>query len=149
MVNDNHVDNNLKEILVYVYYGLIVNSRSKTDVHYLRIYLQSSFLLFIKKKSKDMLSPKEQNVVYSLNILFKGELVLYYLSCLRLISQLTPIMRIFLEQYKRMFINDITQIADSPHGVYPVCQCPFYDTPGINEFSSSMQESHKNCPLLV
>ena len=121
----------------------------QTDDHYLRIYLQSSYLLFIKKQSKEILSPKEQNVVHSLNILLKHELVLYYLSRLRLISQLTPIMRIFLDQYKRMLINDITQIADSPHGVYPVCQCPFYGTPGINGFSSSMQESNKNCPLLV
>ena len=29
LVNDNHVDNNLKEILLFVYYGLIVNSRPK------------------------------------------------------------------------------------------------------------------------
>ena len=29
LVNDNHVDNNLKEILMFVYYGLIVNSRPK------------------------------------------------------------------------------------------------------------------------
>ena len=27
LVNDNHVDNNLKEILVYVYYGSNVNNR--------------------------------------------------------------------------------------------------------------------------
>ena len=26
LVNDNHVDNNLKEILVYVYFGSIVNN---------------------------------------------------------------------------------------------------------------------------
>ena len=29
LVNDNHVDNNLKKILVYVYFRLIVNDRSK------------------------------------------------------------------------------------------------------------------------
>ena len=29
LVNHNHVDNNLKEILVYVYFGSIVNNRSK------------------------------------------------------------------------------------------------------------------------
>ena len=29
MLNDNHVDNNLKEILVYVYYGSFVNNRPK------------------------------------------------------------------------------------------------------------------------
>ena len=29
LVNDNHVDNNLKEILLFVYYGLIVNSQPK------------------------------------------------------------------------------------------------------------------------
>ena len=27
-VNDNHMDNNLKEILVYVFVGLIVNNRT-------------------------------------------------------------------------------------------------------------------------
>ena len=32
LVNDNHMDNYLKEILVFVYYGLIVNNRPKTDV---------------------------------------------------------------------------------------------------------------------
>ena len=29
LVNENHVDNNLKEILVYVYSGWIVNNRPK------------------------------------------------------------------------------------------------------------------------
>ena len=29
LVNDNHVDNCLKEILAFVYYGSIVNSRIK------------------------------------------------------------------------------------------------------------------------
>ena len=29
LVNDNHVDNDLKEILVYIYYGSIVNNRSQ------------------------------------------------------------------------------------------------------------------------
>ena len=29
MVNDNHVDNNLKEIFVYVNFGSIVNNRPK------------------------------------------------------------------------------------------------------------------------
>ena len=28
MVNDNHVDTNLKDILVYVYYGSIVNKNN-------------------------------------------------------------------------------------------------------------------------
>ena len=30
-VNDNHADNYLKEILVYVYYGSIVNGRPKKE----------------------------------------------------------------------------------------------------------------------
>ena len=29
LVNDNHIDNNLKEILVYVYLGSIVNNQPK------------------------------------------------------------------------------------------------------------------------
>ena len=29
LVNDNHVDNYLNEILAFVYYGLIVNNRQK------------------------------------------------------------------------------------------------------------------------
>ena len=29
VVNDNHVDNYLKEILTFVYYGLIVNNQPK------------------------------------------------------------------------------------------------------------------------
>ena len=29
LVNDNHMDNNLKEILMYLYYGSIVNNRPK------------------------------------------------------------------------------------------------------------------------
>ena len=32
LVNDNHVDNNLKEILVHVYYWSIVNNRPKKDL---------------------------------------------------------------------------------------------------------------------
>ena len=31
LVNDNHMDNNLKEILVYVYLGSIVNNEPKHD----------------------------------------------------------------------------------------------------------------------
>ena len=30
LVNDNHVNNNLKEILVYVYFGSILNNWPKT-----------------------------------------------------------------------------------------------------------------------
>ena len=29
LVNDNQVDNSVKEILVYVYWGLIINNQSK------------------------------------------------------------------------------------------------------------------------
>ena len=32
LVNDNHVDNNLKEILVYVYFGLILNDKLKNEL---------------------------------------------------------------------------------------------------------------------
>ena len=32
LVNDNHVDNNMMEILVYVYLGLIVNTRQNKDL---------------------------------------------------------------------------------------------------------------------
>ena len=28
-VNDNHIDNNLKEILVYIYFGSVANNQSK------------------------------------------------------------------------------------------------------------------------
>ena len=31
LINDNHVDNNIKEILVYVNLGSIVNNRPKTS----------------------------------------------------------------------------------------------------------------------
>ena len=31
LVNDNHVDNNLKEILVHAYFGSTVNNRSKGE----------------------------------------------------------------------------------------------------------------------
>ena len=31
LVSDNHVDNYLKEILAFVYYGSIVNNRPKND----------------------------------------------------------------------------------------------------------------------
>ena len=33
LVNDNHMDKYLKEILAFVYHGLIVNNRPKTDVY--------------------------------------------------------------------------------------------------------------------
>ena len=32
LVNDNHMDNNLKEILMYEYFGLIVNSQPKNYI---------------------------------------------------------------------------------------------------------------------
>ena len=41
LINDNHVDNNLKEILVYVYFGAIVINRPKkqTNQHICTILL--------------------------------------------------------------------------------------------------------------
>ena len=36
LVNDNHVDNNLKEIFIYVYFGSIVNNRSQNIPSYMR-----------------------------------------------------------------------------------------------------------------
>ena len=38
LVNDNHVDNNLKEILVYVYSGSIVNNRSQNWQIFYQMY---------------------------------------------------------------------------------------------------------------
>ena len=39
LVNYNHVDNNLKEILVYVHFGSIVNNQPKNDHGHFPIYL--------------------------------------------------------------------------------------------------------------
>ena len=47
LVNDNHVDNYLKEILAFLYYGSIVNSRSKKVFGYifLHVYICCEVLL--------------------------------------------------------------------------------------------------------
>ena len=37
LVNDNHVDNYLKHILAFVYYGSIVNNRPKNTILYIII----------------------------------------------------------------------------------------------------------------
>ena len=39
LVLDKHVDNNLKEILLFVYYGLIVNSRPKKGYPHVFLFL--------------------------------------------------------------------------------------------------------------
>ena len=39
LVNDNHVDNNLKEILVYVYFGSIVNNQPKNEKTNVYLYI--------------------------------------------------------------------------------------------------------------
>ena len=39
LVNDNHVDNKLKKILVYVYYGSTVNNRAKKQTFRIDAYV--------------------------------------------------------------------------------------------------------------
>ena len=39
LVKDNHVDNNLKEILVYVYFGSIVNNQPKNEKTNVYLYI--------------------------------------------------------------------------------------------------------------
>ena len=40
LVNDNHVDNYLKEILAFVYYGLIVHNGPKNAQYFAMIILK-------------------------------------------------------------------------------------------------------------
>ena len=57
-VNDNHVDNNLKEILVYVYFGSIVNNQPKKQISSVQSSRYGNFitmlvLTFKNGKAKD------------------------------------------------------------------------------------------------
>ena len=46
LFNDNHVDNYLKEILVFVYYGSIVNNQTKNyDKFWISLFLSNKNLL--------------------------------------------------------------------------------------------------------
>ena len=47
LFNDNHVDNNLKEILVYVYFGSTVNNQPKTNGHTVNAAINPSIKLTI------------------------------------------------------------------------------------------------------
>ena len=47
LVLDNHVDNNLKEILLFVYYGLIVNSRPKKGYPHVFLFLAQKHTLWV------------------------------------------------------------------------------------------------------
>ena len=42
LVNNNHIDNNLKEILVYVYFGLIVSNQPKNGCLYVAVQMAVS-----------------------------------------------------------------------------------------------------------
>ena len=47
LVLDNHVDNNLKEILLFVYYGLIVNSQPKKGYPHVFLFLAQKHTLWV------------------------------------------------------------------------------------------------------
>ena len=41
LVNDNHMDNNLKEILAYVYHGSVVNNQSKKHPQIVQAFISN------------------------------------------------------------------------------------------------------------
>ena len=50
LVNDNHMDNNLKEILVYAYFGSIVNNQHKNLYKLPEIGVSLLLRIFIRQK---------------------------------------------------------------------------------------------------